>query len=102
MVKVTMGLVTCEVNGRDCRHYFLMNALCAYYVHCMAHRLQLALVTAARKMFVVHELFLNLTFVVNAVTGSCKQQDELQTTQQAKIAQKLAIDDDDDGGIKIR
>ena len=47
---------------------------------------------------------MNLTFAVNTVSNFCKRQDELQATQQAKIVQKLAIDDDDDDddrGIKI-
>jgi hypothetical protein len=33
---------------------FLNKCFCAYYVHCFAHRLQLALVAASREVIVVH------------------------------------------------
>ena len=34
----------------------------AYYIHCMAHWLQLALVVASREVIHVHQLFSDLTF----------------------------------------
>ncbi|XP_023743324.1 uncharacterized protein LOC111891496 [Lactuca sativa] len=68
---------------------FLKDYPCAYYIHCMAHRLQLALVAAAREVSFVHEFFQNLSFFVNAVGASCKCQDELQAAQAAEIAELL-------------
>jgi hypothetical protein len=72
---------------------FLNDCPCAYYVHCFAHQLQLALVAESREVVYVHELFLNLNFTVNVVGASCKRHDELQATQAAKIAHLLAIDE---------
>jgi hypothetical protein len=53
----------------------------AYYVHCFAHRLQLALVVASREVVFVYEFFSNLSFTINVVGASCKRHDELQATQ---------------------
>ena len=47
----------------------------AYYVHCFAHRLQLALVAASREVIHIHELFLNLNFIITTVGSSCKRND---------------------------
>ena len=49
-----MGLVTCVVNGMDYKLFFLKDYPYAYYVHCMTHSLQLALVTASREVKNVH------------------------------------------------
>ena len=50
----------------------------AYYVHCFAHRLQLALVAASREVIPIHEFFLNLNFIITIVGFSCKRNDELR------------------------
>ncbi|CAN1159891.1 Zinc finger MYM-type protein 1 [Linum perenne] len=68
---------------------FLKDHPQAYYVHCMAHRLQLALMEAAKEVHSVHEFFLNLSLIVNAVTSSYKHHDE--------IANKLALDELESG-----
>ncbi|CAL1382451.1 unnamed protein product [Linum trigynum] len=69
---------------------FMKDSPQAYYVHCMAHRLQLSLVAAAKEVYWVHEFFRNLSFIVTAVTGSCKRQDQLEAAEAAKIALQLA------------
>jgi len=43
-----------------------------HYIHCLAHRLQLALVTAAREVSHVHQFFSSLLLIVNVVTTSPK------------------------------
>ena len=43
---------------------FLKECPYAYYVHCMAHRLQLALVTTFREVKVVHQFFDRLTNII--------------------------------------
>ena len=48
----------------------------AYYVHCLAHQLQLALVAAFREVGDVHNFFQNLNFIINVVSSSCKRNDE--------------------------
>ena len=51
------------------------------YIACMAHRLQLVLVTAFREVKVVHQFFDHLTNIINIVFGSSKRNDELQYAQ---------------------
>nr|XP_023895481.1 uncharacterized protein LOC112007377 [Quercus suber] len=65
----------------------------AYYEHCFAHRLQLALVAASREVIPIHEFFLNLNFIITTVGSSCKHNDELRAAQVAEIARMLAIDE---------
>ena len=50
----------------------------AYYVHCFAHRLQLALVAASREVIPVHQFFTHLTSIINIICSSSKHHDELQ------------------------
>ncbi|CAN0875077.1 Zinc finger MYM-type protein 1 [Linum grandiflorum] len=70
----------------------------AYHVHCMAHRLQLALVVASREVKSVHEFFINLLImVVNVVGVSCKRNDQLKYAQRKDIASKIALDELDTG-----
>ncbi|KAI3495367.1 hypothetical protein L1887_37696 [Cichorium endivia] len=57
----------------------------AYYVHCFAHRLQLALVAAAREVIPVHQFFSNLAFIINVVCSSSKRHDELQKAKSTEI-----------------
>ncbi|CAN1293409.1 Zinc finger MYM-type protein 1 [Linum perenne] len=76
---------------------FLKDHPQAYYVHCMAHRLQLALMEAAKEVHSVHEFFLNLSLIVNAVTSSYKHHDEFKATQANEIANKLALDELESG-----
>jgi hypothetical protein len=56
---------------------FLNNCPCTYYVHCFAHRLELALIAASREVGYVHECFTNLNFIVNVANVSCKRHDQL-------------------------
>ena len=73
-----MVLAICEVNGMDCKLCFLMIVHMHIMFHCFAHRLQLALVAASREVIQVHEVFTQLTSIVNIVGVSCKRHDQLQ------------------------
>ena len=42
----------------------------AYYVHCFAHRLQLALVAASKEVIPVHQFFIKLNSIVNICENS--------------------------------
>ena len=64
--------------------------LYAYYIHCFAHHLQLALVTASSKLSVVHQIFNNLTSIINTTTSSSKRNDELKDAQAIDVVRKLA------------
>lgn len=72
---------------------FLGECPFAYYIHCMAHRLQLALVSASREVIHVHKFFSKLTFVVNFFSASSKRNSELQSVQIHEIANMIAIDE---------
>ena len=59
----------------------------AYYVHCFAHQLQLALVAVAKKHTVVALLFSLTTRIVNVVGASAKCCDILREKNEAKIVE---------------
>ncbi|GJV44619.1 zinc finger MYM-type protein 1-like protein [Tanacetum coccineum] len=63
----------------------------AYYVHCFAHRLQLALVAASREVIPVHQFFTRLTFTINVVCASSKRHDELQKAKASETTQLLEL-----------
>ncbi|XP_071740404.1 uncharacterized protein [Rutidosis leptorrhynchoides] len=63
----------------------------AYYVHCFAHRLQLALVAASREVIPVHQFFSNLTFITNVICASSKRHDVLQKAKSIEIKHLLEL-----------
>ncbi|KAL5652672.1 hypothetical protein ACJX0J_038130, partial [Zea mays] len=80
-----------ELNGLQA--LFLRECSYAYYVHCYAHRLQLALVAAAKDVVSVSQFFQKLLFIVNIVDSSSKRHDELHDAQMVELARLLAIDE---------
>jgi hypothetical protein len=80
-----------EFNGLQA--LFLKECPYAYYVHCYAHRLQLALVAAAKDVLHVTQFFQHLLFIVNTVDSSSKRHDELHDAQMVELARLLAIDE---------
>jgi hypothetical protein len=84
-----------QLNGLQA--LFLKDCPYAYYVHCYAHRLQLALVLAARDVVLVTQFFKKLLFIVNTVDSSAKHHDELHDAQMVELARVLAIDDIETG-----
>jgi hypothetical protein len=48
----------------------------AYYVHCMAHQLQLALVAASREVHEVHNFFQHAILIINVVSASPRRNDK--------------------------
>jgi hypothetical protein len=56
---------------------FLRVCSYAYYVHCFAHKLQLALVTTSREAKSINQFFVNLNFTINIVVGYSKRNDKL-------------------------
>ncbi|KAM6545591.1 hypothetical protein CsatB_026327 [Cannabis sativa] len=61
----------------------------AFYVHCFAHQLQLALVAVAKKYILVDYLFSVVTKVINAVGSSSKCCDILREKQDVVISEAL-------------
>ncbi|GKB78603.1 zinc finger MYM-type protein 1-like protein [Tanacetum coccineum] len=58
----------------------------AYYVHCFAHQLQLALVAASKDVSEVHTFYKHLNFIVNVIGLSTRRNDQLQDAQLAEIS----------------
>ena len=69
------------------------DCLFAYYIHCFAHRLQLALVTASKEVIHVYQFFTKLTSIVNVVGSSCKRDDELKAAHAIDIANMIDADE---------
>lgn len=69
----------------------------AYYIHCMAHQLQLALVAASREVQEVHNFFQHATFIINFVSSSTKRNDELLAAQAEEIAREIELGELDTG-----
>jgi hypothetical protein len=85
-----------ELNGLQA--LFLKECPYAYYVHCYAHRLQLALVAATKDVIPVTQFFFQkLLFIVKTVDSSAKHHDELHDAQMVELAHLLAIDDIEGG-----
>ncbi|XP_058726984.1 uncharacterized protein LOC131598392 [Vicia villosa] len=61
----------------------------AFYVHCFAHQLQLALVAVAKKQVDVGCFFSLVNNVSNIVGGSCKRQEILRESQMLKVQEAL-------------
>ncbi|KAL4616285.1 hypothetical protein ACB092_07G187600 [Castanea dentata] len=81
---------------------FLKECPYAYYVHCMAHRLQLALVTVSREVKVVHQFFDHLTNIINLAVGSNKRNDELQYAEGEQIENMIASNEKEGANYKQR
>ncbi|CAL8118405.1 unnamed protein product [Prunus armeniaca] len=64
---------------------FLQDCPYAYYVHCFAHRLQLALNGAAKDVKVVWRFFSMLTNIVNFVSASAKRRNESNLIRKAEL-----------------
>ncbi|XP_022873564.1 zinc finger MYM-type protein 1-like [Olea europaea var. sylvestris] len=63
----------------------------AYYIHCFAHQLQLALVAVAQKHPKIETFFTTVHRLVNIVGGSAKRSDLIRENQRLKILESLSI-----------
>ena len=50
----------------------------AYYIHCFAHRLQLALVKVSKQVVPISGFFLKLLLVIKIVNASCKRNKQVK------------------------
>jgi hypothetical protein len=80
-----------EWNGLQAK--FIAECPSAYYVHCFAHQLQLALVAASKEVPEVSNFFDHLSFVVNTVVSSSKRNDELHAHQVAEMENLIELGD---------
>ncbi|CAN6586647.1 unnamed protein product [Malus baccata var. baccata] len=65
----------------------------AFYVHCFAHQLQLALVAVTKGIEGVAIFFNNASILVNTIGSSCKCHDAFREKQQEQIKKALDIGD---------
>jgi hypothetical protein len=61
----------------------------AYYVHCFAHQLQLALVAIAKNHNKIATFFNFVAIVVNVARGSCKRQNLLREKQATRVVESV-------------
>ncbi|XP_028094726.1 zinc finger MYM-type protein 1-like [Camellia sinensis] len=64
---------------------------CAYYVHCFAHQLQLALIAVPKNHNQIALLFTLVSNVMNVVGASCKRRDIVREKQATKVVEALNI-----------
>ncbi|XP_073120600.1 uncharacterized protein [Henckelia pumila] len=76
---------------------FLRDCPYAYYVHCFAHHLQLALVASPKKEISIWIFFSNLTTIVNLVTSSSKRNSKLQSAQVNEISRSIVAGERETG-----
>ncbi|XP_030963705.1 zinc finger MYM-type protein 1-like [Quercus lobata] len=76
---------------------FLKDCPYAFFVHCIAHRLQLTLVTASREVKDVHQFFDHLVNIINIVVGFSKHNDELQHAQAEQVENMIASNEIETG-----
>ncbi|KAL5720233.1 hypothetical protein ACHQM5_012915 [Ranunculus cassubicifolius] len=63
----------------------------AYYVHCFAHQLQLALVAVVTKHDDIALLFNTISTIINTVGASCKRRDSLREKHASKMSNDLKV-----------
>ncbi|XP_070660515.1 uncharacterized protein [Malus domestica] len=76
-----------EFNGL--KALIMKDSGCAYYIHCFAHQLQLALVAVAKKNIQIESLFSIVTILVNVVGASSKRCDLLRENQSIAVIKAL-------------
>ncbi|XP_068319634.1 uncharacterized protein [Pyrus communis] len=78
-----------ELNGRKTK--ILNKYPQAFYIHCFAHQLQLALVFVAKENEDVANFFINASSLVNLIGSSSKRRDAFREKQQEQIQKALHI-----------
>lgn len=61
----------------------------AFYVHCFAHQLQLAVVTVSSSVKAIADFFNYVPLIVNTVSSSCKRMDALIEKHREVLLQKV-------------
>lgn len=78
-----------EYNGL--KSLILKENCSAFYIHCFAHQLQLALVTLAKKHSDIASFSNQVANLSNVVGGSCKRRDALRESQFKKVEEALKV-----------
>ncbi|XP_028111975.1 uncharacterized protein LOC114310225 [Camellia sinensis] len=70
---------------------FLKDCPYAYYVHCFAHRLQLALIATTKDEPTVWQFFSHLSCIVNLVASSPNRLGELKSFHRSEVENMLSV-----------
>ncbi|XP_050379601.1 uncharacterized protein LOC126796928 [Argentina anserina] len=70
---------------------FLEDCLYAYYIHCFAHSLQLALNGASKGVLNTYRFFSTLVMIVNFIDASAKRKSELKFAREKEIQDLVAL-----------
>ena len=81
----------CEWNGLQV--LILNDYPYAYYIHCFAHRLQLALVEASKAIVLLNRFFTKLILVINDIRASFKHIKQLKIVRASNIAYLIDIEE---------
>ena len=65
----------------------------AYYIHCFAHRLQLALVRASKAVVPLNRFFTKLILIINNIRASCKRIEQLKIARYSNITYLIDIEE---------
>ena len=76
-----------EFNGL--KTFILKENECAFYVHCFAHQLQLAVMVVAKNHIQIASILSVFTNVVNVVGASSKRRDILHNKQFVVVSESL-------------
>ncbi|XP_057452471.1 uncharacterized protein LOC130744300 [Lotus japonicus] len=76
-----------EFNGL--KSLILKENRCAFYIHCFAHQLQLALIIVAKKHVEIALFFSIVANLSNVAGASCKRRDILRDKQATKVKEAL-------------
>lgn len=76
---------------------FLKDSPQAYYIHCFAHKLQLALVAAAESETLIWLFISKMHVIVNLIKVSPKRQTKLLSAQAIEVAEMVATGERDTG-----
>ncbi|XP_070665643.1 uncharacterized protein [Malus domestica] len=77
----------CEFNGL--KTLILKENESAFYIHCFAHQLQLALVAVAKNHIQIGSFLCLVNNVVTIVGASCKRRDMVRERQQTKVMEAI-------------
>ncbi|XP_022856951.1 zinc finger MYM-type protein 1-like [Olea europaea var. sylvestris] len=86
------GASNMQGNFNDLKTLILKESPCAFYIHCFAHQLQLALVAVAKKNIPITNFFRVVGNVINTVGASSKRCDLLREKQLDFIVEALEKD----------
>ncbi|KAL5756912.1 hypothetical protein ACOSP7_021325 [Xanthoceras sorbifolium] len=75
----------------DLQVLFLKDCLSAYYIHCFAHRLQLALIAVAREVHDIRLFCSKLNSILNFMSASFKRHSELKSIREVEIKDLIAL-----------